>query len=93
MRLSEDHARARQLEAELRSLNYVSEVLPVETNIVIFRLDERIGTDSFLQQLQHQQVRATSMGRQMVRFVFHLDVSDAQLELLLRALHHVSLPA
>lgn len=92
VRLSEDHARARRLEAELRSLSYVSEVLPVETNIVIFRLDERVGTDLFLQQLQHQQVRATSMGRQTVRFVFHLDVSDAQLELLLRALHRVSLP-
>ncbi|MGA8708701.1 MAG: GntG family PLP-dependent aldolase [Steroidobacteraceae bacterium] len=91
-RLREDHAKARQLEAELRSLSYVSEVLPVETNIVIFRLDERIGTDAFLQQLQHQQVRATSMGRQIVRLVFHLDVDDAQLELLLRALHRVSLP-
>jgi threonine aldolase len=92
-RLKEDHAKARTLESELRSLPYVAAVLPVETNIVIFTLDERLKTDVFLQQLQHQQVRALSAGRQMIRFVFHLNVSDAQLDALLGALRSIRLPA
>jgi threonine aldolase len=33
------------------------------------------------------------MGQQTVRFVFHLDVSDAQLDSLLQALRNVRLPA
>ena len=92
-RLGEDHAKAKRLEAELQSLPYVTNVLPVETNIVIFTLDERVDTESFLRQLQDQQVRAGSMGQQTIRFVFHLDVSDAQMEILLAALRCVRMPA
>jgi len=91
-RLREDHAKAKVLETELRALPYVAEVSPVETNIVIFTLTERIGIERFLQQLQHQRVRASSIGPRTVRFVFHLDVSDAQLEELLQALRRVQLP-
>lgn len=92
-RLQEDHARARVLETELRSLAYVSTVLPVETNIVIFTLHEHLSTEVFLQKLQQQQVRALSIDRQTIRFVFHLNVSDAQLDALLEALRGISLPA
>ena len=60
---------------------------------MIFTLAERLSTDVFLQQLQHQRVRASSMGPQTVRFVFHLDVSDAQLDSLLQALRNVRPPA
>lgn len=92
-RLGQDHAKARILETELRALPFVAEVLPVETNIVIFTLAEGIGADAFLQQLQHQRVRASGMGPRTVRFVIHLDVSDAQLDELLEALRRVRLPA
>jgi len=91
-RLHEDHRKAKVLETELLALPYVAKVLPVETNIVIFTL-KGIGTDGFLQQLQHQRVRASSVGARSVRFVFHLDVSDAQLDELLHALRSVRLPA
>ena len=83
----------RALEAGLRSLPYVAMVLPVETNIVIFKLHEPLSAELFLQQLQHQQVRALSVGRQTIRFVFHLNVSDAQLEALLGALRGIRVPA
>ena len=91
-RLLEDHRKAKVLETELLALPYVAEVLPVETNIIIFTL-KGIGTDGFLQQLQHQRVRASGVGSRSVRFVFHLDVSDAQLDELLHALRSVRLPA
>ena len=91
-RLLEDHRKAKVLETELLALPYVAEVLPVETNIIIFTL-KGIGTDAFLQQLQHQRVRASGVGARSVRFVFHLDVSDAQLDELLHALRSVRLPA
>ena len=93
IRLKDDHAKAKTLESELRSLPYVKNVLPVETNIVIFDLDERLGTDVFLNQLRDQQVRAGSVGRQSIRFVFHLNVNDTQFEALLAALRAIKLPA
>ena len=82
-------ARAKALEQELRRLPQVSEVLPVETNIVIVRLAQDISVESFLRQLQNRGVRALGMGGQLVRFVFHLDVTDAHMEVLRRALLQV----
>jgi len=85
-RLREDHAKARAIEAELRSLPYVASVLPVETNIVIFSLDERVKADRFLQELRRNGLHAISMGQQMIRFVLHLDVSDSQVSFLIETL-------
>jgi threonine aldolase len=89
-RLHEDHARAKRLEAELKSLPYVESVLPVETNIVIFTLTRSLTTEKFLQTLQHQQIRALSVAPQTIRIVFHLNVDDADLEMLLGALRRSS---
>ena len=85
-RLQEDHAKAKILENELLGLPYVTAVLPVETNIVIFQLHDRVDTERFLQTLNAQRIRALSMGKQMIRFVFHLDVTDGQLAGLVEAL-------
>lgn len=86
-RLSADHAKAAYVADKLRSIPYVSSVLPVETNIVIFHLADGLPTEGFLQHLSARGVRAGTMGRQTVRFVFHLDVSEAQVEELVSAVH------
>jgi threonine aldolase len=92
-RLHKDHAKAKLVESELRSCPFVSSVLPVESNIVIFQLDEHLNTDVFMQALHSRNVRALSMGRGLIRFVFHLDVSDAQLEDLVTTLRTLKLPS
>ncbi|WP_206606650.1 threonine aldolase family protein [Steroidobacter cummioxidans] len=88
-RLQQDHARAKRLEAELRTLPYVESVLPVETNIVIFNLSASLQPDVFLQRLGHQQVRALSMGQQLIRFVFHLNIDDTHTDALIAALRSI----
>ena len=88
-RLRQDHARANAVAAELRSLAYVDSVLPAETNIVIFILRESLSVDAFLAKLRERHVRALSMGRQTIRFVFHLDVSDTHVDGLITALRAI----
>ncbi|MDY6946231.1 MAG: GntG family PLP-dependent aldolase [Pseudomonadota bacterium] len=85
-RLRDDHVKAQTLERELRRLPFVASVLPAETNIVIFSLEPGLSTDSFLQKLQGQGLRATSMGGPTIRFVFHLDISDDQLGIMVETL-------
>lgn len=89
-RLEEDHARAKLLEKELRALPYVESVLPVETNIVILNLNDSVSAETFLGSLRERGVLASQMGPRAIRFVFHLDVSDAQVEALFRALRELS---
>ena len=60
--------------------SYAGEVLPVETNIVIFDLNDKIDSDHFLDHLLQQGIRAMSFKGRTIRFVFHLDITDAQFD-------------
>lgn len=85
-RLREDHDKARKLGDALRGLSYVSEVLPVETNIIIFDLDDEVDSDKFLDYLYQQGIQAQSIKGNTIRFVFHLDISDTQFDKVLSAI-------
>lgn len=79
-RLKEDHDRARFLGDLLASLPYVDALLPVQTNIVIFTLANPLTGIDFLRKLKDHDVHALMMGPQQIRFVTHLDFTDAMLE-------------
>lgn len=85
-RLRLDHAKARAVAEELTRQPYVAAVRPVKTNIVIFELDSSVPAQLLLEHLKRQNVRALGFGEHVIRFVFHLDVSEVQLEQLLQAL-------
>jgi len=78
-RLKEDHQRARHLGKLLEKLPFVTEVLPIQTNIVIFKLDEKMPSETFLKKLSENNILAVQFGKQTIRFVTHLDFSDEML--------------
>ena len=78
-RLKEDHARARALGEMLLKKSFVSEVLPVATNIAIAKLDG-ITPEFFLEKLKEKNIKAVKFGPDLVRFVTHHDFDDEQLE-------------
>ena len=79
-RLKEDHKKAKHLDSVIKNLSYVDNVLPVDTNIVIFNLNANVKPEEFLQKLASNNIKATSFGKQAIRFVTHLDFTDAMLE-------------
>ncbi|MDG1275813.1 MAG: GntG family PLP-dependent aldolase [Algoriphagus sp.] len=78
-RLKEDHARARELGEMLSKLPMVSEIFPVATNIVIARL-EGTTPEEFMKKLTDQHIKSVKFGKDLVRFVTHLDFGDEHLE-------------
>ncbi|MFZ9189138.1 MAG: threonine aldolase, partial [Algoriphagus sp.] len=78
-RLKEDHQRARTLGEFLLKAPQVVEVLPVATNIVIARL-EGISPEAYLQELNSKGIKGVKFGKDLVRFVTHLDFGDEHLE-------------
>ena len=78
-RLKEDHHRARVLGQFLIQAPHVAEVLPVATNIVIARL-EGISPETYLQELNQKGIKGVKFGKDLVRFVTHLDFGDEHLE-------------
>jgi len=85
-RLSEDHQRAQIIGETLRACRFVTEVLPVETNIIVFRLNEMYTQSAFLERLKEHQILAVGFGPQTIRFVTHLDFSDTMMERLLKVI-------
>jgi len=79
-RLADDHARARRLGQTLSDLSYVDLVLPVETNIVIFELNQRCDGDTYLNYLTAAGIKAVRMGPRLIRFVTHLNVTDRDVD-------------
>ena len=78
-RLREDHCRAKDFGKFLASLNYVGEVMPVQTNIIIFSLNDKYAQDVFLSLLNENGIWAFGFGPQKIRLVTHLDFTDEML--------------
>ncbi len=76
-KLRDDHKRARQLGEALRNAGFVQEVLPVDTNIVIFSVDD---VEKRLAQLKDKGVLGVPFGGNQIRFVTHLDFTEEMLE-------------
>ena len=86
-RLAEDNRKAKEIETVLNQADYIEYVLPVATNIVIFKLNDRYRDANFITALAENNIRASSFGPQMVRFVTHLDVNEDMLQHVLHVLH------
>jgi threonine aldolase len=79
-RLSEDHARARNLAAGLREAGY--DAREPDTNLVLVAVD---GPPEFLQALAREGVLATPGKPGFVRLCTHLDVGDKEIETAIEA--------
>ena len=81
-RLKIDNQKAKYLETILQPLHFVEEIIPVETNIVIFKLKKEFSTEKMIQHFAQYHIKIVSSGVQIIRLVMHLDVSnDAVLEI------------
>lgn len=78
-RLKDDHKRAKQIGKLLSNLSFVDEVSPVETNIIIFKLNEKMPVEMFLKTLASENILAVQFGKQSVRMVTHLEITDEML--------------
>ena len=80
LRLKEDHARAKIIGEAMCKLPYIANVLEVDSNIIIFNLNDKISSEKFITQLATNGVKAVGFGKQAIRFVTHLDFTDQMLE-------------
>lgn len=85
--LKDDHRRAKEIEEILLSLDYVLEVLPVETNIVIFSIE---NPSTFVDYLKSKNILCSAIGPEQIRFVTHHQFNDEMLIELISALRSYS---
>ena len=87
-RLKIDHAHASIIGEELSGLPWVSNVLPVETNIILFDTVE--PAELVQQKLAEHGIKALVNDKHRIRFVLHLDVHPEQVEYVVKVLKQFS---
>lgn len=75
VRLKEDHVHAKQIGEVLAKKSFVKMVLPVETNIIIFELDDYLTAPAMVQKLKDNDILSYAISPQRVRLVLHLDIT------------------
>lgn len=78
-RLADDHQNAKFIEQTLKEQTWVKETFPVETNIVIFKMVEEVPFERFLNYLNENEIKASGIGNNSIRFVFHLGQDEGQI--------------
>ena len=86
-RLQYDHDNAKKIASALSAKSFVGEILPVETNIVIFKVLSPYTPESFSALMEEHSISVMAISATQVRMVTHLDVSNEQVDKLVSLLN------
>lgn len=78
MDLKQDHQRAQEIGKLLSQSHGIAQVLPVHTNIVIFKLQKNLKTQTFINQMKSLGIQLIAMDAQTLRMVTHRDYTAEQ---------------
>lgn len=79
-RLARDHAHAQLIANALRKKDFVQEIFPVDTNIIIFQIAGRLKPIEFVEQMKAQNILMFAISPTQVRMVLHLDITEAMVQ-------------
>ena len=86
-RLVEDHNKAIEIGEVFKNLSYIKKIEPIETNIIIFEINEAIiGSNDFVEKLKQNNIEIISMGQGKLRIVTHLDYTKAMHDVFLQTI-------
>jgi threonine aldolase len=89
-RLANDHNKAKEIGSVLQNLHFIKTVEPIETNIIIFEIDDQYHTeDQFVQKLEEKGISIIGMGQGKLRIVTHMDYTNTMHESFLNILKNL----
>ena len=85
-RLATDHLHAKKIGEALQNHALVKEVMPVETNLVIFELTEQTERSHFISRLREKDILLLPISDRKLRIVTHLDITAEMVEYFLKVI-------
>jgi threonine aldolase len=79
-RLRQDHDHALRITAALNEKSFVGEILPVETNIIIFEVTNFYSPASFVAKMKEENILCYAISPTQVRMVVHLDITPSMVQ-------------
>ncbi len=75
-RLEQDHLHAKQIAEVLQRKDFIGEIFPVETNILIFEVKGKLTAQQFVEKMREHDILMFTISPIHVRIVTHLDISN-----------------
>jgi threonine aldolase len=75
-RLALDHLHAKQIEEVLSKKDFTGNMMPVETNIIIFEVKGKYTPKTLVEVFKKKDILVSAISSSQIRMVLHLDVSD-----------------
>ena len=88
-RLAADHQKAKEIGAVLETVSCVTKVEPIETNIVIFSVNDGIDDKLVIEKLKQKRIGISLMAKNTLRMVTHLDYKQVMHEYVIDALEKI----
>lgn len=79
-RLTTDHNHSRYIGKCLEVKDFILNMMPIETNIIIFEVQGKYGASAFVQHLQKNNILCIAISPSHVRMVFHLDITEDMIQ-------------
>lgn len=86
-RLKDDHQHAAYLAAALGKKDFIGNIMPVETNIIIAEVQERFTAAALSDTLKHYDIHCLPISATHIRMVTHLGISSAMVDRVAEVLH------
>lgn len=86
-RLKEDHQHAALIAKALSAKNEVAEVLPIETNIIIFHLKPGLSAKEWVAKMKEHDILGYAIAPTSVRLVLHLDITPSMVQKTIDVIH------
>lgn len=83
-RLKEDHHHAKMIGSALEKKSFIKNLMPVETNILVFEVHGLYNPISFTEHLAKNDVMAFAISPTQVRMVTHLDITPGMVNKLVK---------
>lgn len=88
-RLAEDHTHARMIAEALSKKDFVTDLLPVETNIIIFTTPAPHTAKSIVQRMKENNIIGYAIAPNKVRMVTHLDIRPEMVQRTIETIKHL----
>ena len=89
--LKNDHIKAKEIESVLKNLNFIKNVEPVSTNIIIFSLINEVDENYFINKMKENNILIISLGEDKLRIVTHRDYTDFQHDYFLSTIQKIKI--
>ncbi len=85
-RLALDHLHAKQIAEALTKKDFTGEMMPVETNIIIFEVKGNYAAKDLAEAFKNRDILVSAISPTQIRMVLHLDVSDEMVKETIKAI-------